>query len=230
MRMSHSKCLVGYVRVSTDYRAGTAKLAELRAAEAKRIYSEKVSGKNAERAELPRCLRTLQPGDVLLVRKLDLLARSIPDTFRILETIKDRGAFIKALDELSAFAAIERKMIRTGCEEGSEGRWRTLLGSGQSLSSTLTTGNRLGGCCRMGNRSERSARLLGVDHQSNSRSAPQTGGAFILLGNPQRLHPVNDAKTGRQRSWWSLSALVGIINRWARQRSASEGQVAHATW
>ena len=38
-----------------------------------------------------------------------------PDTFRILETIKDRGAFIKALDELSAFAAIERKMIRTRC-------------------------------------------------------------------------------------------------------------------
>ena len=62
MRMSHSKCLVGYVRVSTDDRARTAKLAELRAAEAKRIYSEKVSGKNAERTELPRCLRTLQPG------------------------------------------------------------------------------------------------------------------------------------------------------------------------
>jgi hypothetical protein len=34
-----------------------------------------------------------------------------------------------------------------------------------------------------------------------------------LFGNPQRLHPVNNAKTGRQRSCWSLSALVGITNR-----------------
>ena len=74
------------------------------------------------------------------------------------------------------------------------------------------------------------ARLLGVDHQSNSRSAPEAGGAFILLGNPQRLHPLNNAKTGRQRSCWSLSALACITNRWACERSASEGQVANATW
>jgi len=101
-----------------------------------------------------------------------------PDTFRILETIKHRGAFIEALDELSAFAAIERKMIRTRCEEGSEGRWRTLLGSGQSLSSTLTRGNRLGGCCRMGNRSERwhdclawiTSRILGAPRKLGALS------------------------------------------------------------
>jgi hypothetical protein len=55
------------------------------------------------------------------------------------------------------FAAIERKMILTRCEERSDGRWRPVLGSGQSPSSMLTTVNDLGGCWRMANRSERSA-------------------------------------------------------------------------
>ena len=54
----------------------TAQEAELVAAGAVKVYREKVSGAKANRAELMKVVNKLEPGDVLLVTRLDRLARS----------------------------------------------------------------------------------------------------------------------------------------------------------
>ena len=69
----------GYARVSTDGQALTAQVAELKAAKCARIYQEKVSGARADRKQLTRLIAELDKGDVLVVTRLDRLARSTRD-------------------------------------------------------------------------------------------------------------------------------------------------------
>jgi DNA invertase Pin-like site-specific DNA recombinase len=71
--------IVGYARVSTDGQSLEAQHTALAAAGAERLFAEKVSGAKTDRAALARCLRGLEAGDVLLVTKLDRLARSTRD-------------------------------------------------------------------------------------------------------------------------------------------------------
>ena len=70
----------GYARVSTDGQTLDAQLAALKAAGAEKIFSEKQSGAKTDRAALSRALAALGAGDVLLVTRLDRLARA-PATF-----------------------------------------------------------------------------------------------------------------------------------------------------
>ena len=56
------------------------------------IFAEKQSGINTDRAALARCLRCLAPGDVLLVTKLDRLARSTRDLLNTLAAIDEARA------------------------------------------------------------------------------------------------------------------------------------------
>jgi DNA invertase Pin-like site-specific DNA recombinase len=51
---------------------------------AEKMFAEKQSGIKTDRAALARCLRSLAPGDVLLVTKLDRLARSTRDLLNTL--------------------------------------------------------------------------------------------------------------------------------------------------
>jgi DNA invertase Pin-like site-specific DNA recombinase len=51
--------VIGYARVSTDDQTNAAQLAELKKAGCKRIYEEKISGRNVDRPELTRCLDRL---------------------------------------------------------------------------------------------------------------------------------------------------------------------------
>src|SRR5215831_90186 len=66
----------GYARVSTTGQTLATQKALLLAAGVERIFSEKVSGVAARRPELERALDQLEAGDVLVVTKLDRLARS----------------------------------------------------------------------------------------------------------------------------------------------------------
>jgi DNA invertase Pin-like site-specific DNA recombinase len=69
--------IIGYARVSTDGQSLESQEAALRAAGAERVYAEKISGAVTDRKALARAIAALGPaGDVLLVTRLDRLARS----------------------------------------------------------------------------------------------------------------------------------------------------------
>lgn len=89
----------GYARVSTNGQNLSAQEAELIAAGAAKVFKEKVSGAKADRAELAKVIRRLEPGDVLLVTRLDRLARSTRDLLNVLATIGERQAGFRSLKD-----------------------------------------------------------------------------------------------------------------------------------
>src|SRR5262249_25548519 len=82
--------IFGYARVSTDGQTVAAQVAQLRAAGAAKVYSETASGAKSNRAELAKVMRVLQPGDVLIVTRLDRLARSTRDLLNTLHALGER--------------------------------------------------------------------------------------------------------------------------------------------
>jgi DNA invertase Pin-like site-specific DNA recombinase len=83
----------GYARVSTDGQTLAAQDAQLHAAGCAKVYSEKVSAAQTDRAELAKLLKRLDAGDVLLVTRLDRLARSTRDLLNILDTVAKAGVW-----------------------------------------------------------------------------------------------------------------------------------------
>ena len=124
----------GYARVSTTGQTLVTQKALLLAAGVERIFSEKVSGVAARRPELERALDQLEAGDVLVVTKLDRLARSTLDLLRITDLIGKEGAGFKSLGDpwadttsahgrlmltvLSGIAEFERSLILQRTNEG----------------------------------------------------------------------------------------------------------------
>ena len=90
--------IYGYARVSTDGQTLDAQIAQLKAAGAEKVFREKVSGARADRPELARLMRTLSAGDVVIVTRLDRLARSTRDllnTPRVYHRQASRLSFTK---------------------------------------------------------------------------------------------------------------------------------------
>jgi len=126
----------GYARVSTDGQTLDAQQAALRAAGAVRVFSEKETGTKTNRAALAKAVTALQPGDVLLVTKLDRLARSTRDLLNTLAAISEHGAGFKSLGDpwadtttphgklmitvLGGLAEFERHLILSRTSEGRE--------------------------------------------------------------------------------------------------------------
>ena len=81
--------IYGYARVSTDGQTLDAQLAALRAAGAERVFAEKISGAVTDRKALGKALAALGSGDVLLVTRLDRLARSTRDLLNVLAAIAE---------------------------------------------------------------------------------------------------------------------------------------------
>jgi DNA invertase Pin-like site-specific DNA recombinase len=88
---------IGYARVSTQGQTLESQLEELEEADCSKIYSEKISGAKSDRPELQRLLNTLEPGSVVVVTRLDRLARSTIDLLTIVKQIADRGCLFKSL-------------------------------------------------------------------------------------------------------------------------------------
>jgi DNA invertase Pin-like site-specific DNA recombinase len=74
-------------------------LVELQVAKCAKVYAEKASGARGDRAELRKVIDRLQPGDVLLVTRLDRLARSTRDLLNVLESVKQAGAGFRSLKD-----------------------------------------------------------------------------------------------------------------------------------
>lgn len=91
--------LLGYARVSTEDQHLTLQRAALQAAGCGRLYEEKVSGAQRARPELNRLLDQLRAGDIVVVARLDRLARSTRDLLEIAEQIKAAEAGLRSLHE-----------------------------------------------------------------------------------------------------------------------------------
>src|ERR671933_745442 len=77
----------GYARFSTDGQSVAAQVAALQDAGAGKVWREVASGAQTDRAQLRRAVAALEPGDVLMVTRLDRLARSTRDLLNTLATI-----------------------------------------------------------------------------------------------------------------------------------------------
>ena len=71
--------IYGYARVSTDGQSVDAQVRQLTKAGCKKVFRETASGAKTDRAELRKALAKLDAGDVLMVTRLDRLARSTRD-------------------------------------------------------------------------------------------------------------------------------------------------------
>ena len=92
--------VIGYARVSTTDQSLEIQEAALRAAGCEVIRSEKRSGTTTTgRAELQTVLDFLRSGDVLMVTRIDRLARSIGDLQDIVRAVKAKGATLKATEQ-----------------------------------------------------------------------------------------------------------------------------------
>ena len=68
---------IGYARVSSNNQDLELQKEELLKAGCKKIYSESVSAKNNNRAELMAMIESLRPDDIVVVYKIDRIARSL---------------------------------------------------------------------------------------------------------------------------------------------------------
>src|ERR1700689_3242486 len=92
--------VIGYARVSTTEQDLSIQEAALRAAGCEVIRAEKRSGTTTTgRDELRTVLDFLREGDVLMVTRIDRLARSIGDLQDIVRAIKAKGAALKATEQ-----------------------------------------------------------------------------------------------------------------------------------
>jgi Resolvase, N terminal domain len=91
--------IYGYARVSTDGQSVTAQVAELRKHGAGKVFREVASGAKTDRTQLRRVLDQLDAGDVLMVTRLDRLARSTRDLLNTLATITVRKAGFRSLSD-----------------------------------------------------------------------------------------------------------------------------------
>lgn len=89
----------GYARVSTDGQTLDAQVARLEAAGASKLFKEKVSGAKRDRVQLDKMLAALNAGDVVIVTRLDRLARSTRDLLNILGVVADKGATFRSLGD-----------------------------------------------------------------------------------------------------------------------------------
>jgi len=91
---------LGYARVSTTDQDLTVQRETLTAAGCERIFEERVSGKDTiERTELQSLLKFAKAGDVIIVAKLDRLARSTIDMLTIITDLGKRGVKFQSLAE-----------------------------------------------------------------------------------------------------------------------------------
>jgi DNA invertase Pin-like site-specific DNA recombinase len=126
--------IYGYVRVSTDGQSVAAQVQQLTTAGCAKVFREVASGAKTDRAQLRGALAKLENGDVLMVTRLDRLARSTRDLLNTLAAITDRKAGFRSLaDEwadtttahgrlmltvLGGLAEFERDLIRARTSEG----------------------------------------------------------------------------------------------------------------
>ena len=123
----------GYARVSTTDQKLDNQIYLLKQAGAKKIYKEKFTGTTVERPEFQKLISVIEPGDTLIVTKLDRFARNTKEALDIIQKLFDINVIVNILNMgtidntptgklvftiFSAFAQFERDMIVTRTSEG----------------------------------------------------------------------------------------------------------------
>jgi DNA invertase Pin-like site-specific DNA recombinase len=133
----HNKPMIfGYARISTDGQSVNAQVAGLRKHGAAKVFREVASGAKTDRVQLRRVIDQFDAGDVLMVTRLDRLARSTRDLLNTLAAISDRKAGFRSLGDawadtttshgrlmltvLGGLAEFERDLSRARTSEGRE--------------------------------------------------------------------------------------------------------------
>jgi DNA invertase Pin-like site-specific DNA recombinase len=125
---------LGYARVSTEDQSLELQRPRLRRAGCEKLFEEKISGAKRNRPELEKLLSEIRAEDVLIVTRLDRLARSTAELLAIAERLIEKEAGLQSLDEpwvdtaspsgrmvLTVFAGIaefERALIRQRTQDG----------------------------------------------------------------------------------------------------------------
>jgi len=124
---------IGYARVSTQDQELGLQLDALEQAGCEKIYQEKVSGAAKARPQLEALLEHLRNGDVVVVWKLDRLARSLKDLVSLVNQIQEKGASFQSVNDqidttsahgkftfhiFASLAEFERDIIRERTKAG----------------------------------------------------------------------------------------------------------------
>lgn len=102
---------VGYARVSTTEQNLNRQLEQLKKSNCKKIFQEKISGKDTNRPELQKMLNFIREDDEVIVISMDRLGRNSRDISNILEQIKSKGATINILN-LPSFEGIKDRNLK----------------------------------------------------------------------------------------------------------------------
>lgn len=127
---------VGYARVSTKDQTLDVQLSRLAGAGCELFFEEKISGAARKRPQLEAMLAQLRKDDVIVITKLDRLARSTAELLHIAEVLNEKGAGLQSIDEpwadtttpagkmimtvFGGIAEFERSLILTRTQEGRE--------------------------------------------------------------------------------------------------------------
>lgn len=127
---------IGYARVSTKDQKLENQQSRLAEAGCEMVFGEKISGAVRARPQLEALLNQIRKGDVVVVTKLDRLARSTAELLRISEALNEKEAGIQSLNEpwadtttpagkmimtvFGGIAEFERSLILSRTQEGRE--------------------------------------------------------------------------------------------------------------
>jgi DNA invertase Pin-like site-specific DNA recombinase len=149
--------ILGYARVSSSEQDTTLQLDAFSRSGVDRVFQEHRPGAGVHRPELERVLEQLRAGDVVVVYKIDRLARSLSDLLQLLARIEAHGAAFRSLTEpidtstpagrmlmqlLGAFAEFERGMIRERSIAGQRAAMDRGKHCGRPASLTIAEGAR----------------------------------------------------------------------------------------
>lgn len=124
---------IGYARVSTKIQNDDSQVDELTAYGCDKIFTDKVSGKLAERPELDKALTYLRDGDVFVITRLSRAMRSLKHMLALTEELKGRSVGLVVLKQqidtttptgrlvfhiLAAIDEFQRELIVENTNEG----------------------------------------------------------------------------------------------------------------
>ena len=124
---------IGYARVSTLGQDLASQIEQLKSEGCEIIFQEKISGTKTDREEFEKCLAQLQPGDTLVITKIDRFARNTSQALEVIQQLFDRDIKVHILNMgiientptgrlifsiFSSFAQFERDLIVERTQEG----------------------------------------------------------------------------------------------------------------